>query len=405
MTFFRLTAVAGLIGVLLGAAPTLAQKKYDEGADDAEIRIGNTAPYSGPVSSYGASAMAMAAYFRKINDEGGINGRKINFISVDDSYSPPKTVEVVRRLVEQDKVLLIFGMAGTAPASAVQKYLNAKKVPQLFVYSGASKWGDPKNYPWTMGWYPDYGSEAVAFAKHIAATTKDPKIGILYQNDDLGKDYKEGMRRGLGALADKAIVAEVSYEPSAPTIDSELAQLKASGADVLLIAAVGRAATQAVRRSSEMGWLGQRVLIGAASNVDAILRPAGLNHGTGLISTTFRKDAGMPHWADDPGVRDWRAWMAKYAPDASPANEFYNTGYSMAQTMVEVLRRCGDDLTRANVMKQAASLDKFPLPLLLPEVTLSTSPTDFYPIQTFRMTRFDGEKWVVFGDPIGADPR
>ncbi len=400
----RLLMTAALIAALLPAG-ALAQKKYDPGASDTTIRIGNTAPYSGPVSAYSAAASAMAAYFNKINDDGGINGRRIEFVTIDDAYSPPRTVEAVRRLVEHEQVLLIFGMSGTATATAVHKYLNAKQVPQLFIQSGASKWGDPKRFPWTMGWYPDYASEAGIYARHIRQQMPDAKVALLYQNDDFGKDYRDGLRHGFGDAAAKTIVAELGYEPSAPTVDSEIAQLKASGANVLVMAAVGRAATQAVRRSAELGWQGMRILISPAINVDVVLRPAGLENARGLISTTFRKDAYQDQWADDAGVREWRAWMAKYNPGISLANEFYITGYSMAQTMADVLRRAGDDLTRANIMRQAASIDHLSLPLLLPGITLNTSATDFYPIQTFRLARFDGERWAVFGDPVGVDAK
>lgn len=399
----RLVRVAlGALAVALAAAPAMAQKKYDPGASDSEIKIGHSIPYSGPASAYGTIGKAIDAYFKKINDEGGVNGRKIVFISVDDGYSPPKTVEVTRQLVEQEKVLLIFNTLGTATNTAIQKYLNAKKVPQLFVATGASKWGDPKHYPWTMGWQPDYATEGAIYARYILEHKPDAKIAILYQNDDFGKDYVDGMKRGLGDKAKRMIVAEASYEVSDPTVDSQMIQLKNSGADVFFNVATPKFAAQAIRKVADLQWKPLQFLVNTSVNIKTVLTPAGLDNSVGIITAEYRKDPADPHWADDPAVKDWKAWMAKYAPDANLADQNYVYGYSAAQALVQVLKQCGDNLTRANVMKQATALKDLQLPMLLPGVKINTSPTDYFPIETVRLSRFNGTTWELFGDVIDS---
>jgi branched-chain amino acid transport system substrate-binding protein len=394
-----LTAASVTLGVALGSSSALAQKKYDPGASDTEIRIGNTMPYSGPASAYGTIGKVEAAYFRKINDEGGINGRKINFITLDDAYSPPKTVEMARRLVEQDEVLFLFGTLGTPSNTAIHKYMNAKKVPQLFVATGATKWNDPKNYPWTMGWQPNYQTEGAIYAKHILQNTPNAKIGVLFQNDDYGKDYLKGFRDGLGDKAAKMIVAEVSYEFTDPTVDSQIVQLQGAGADVFFNIATPKFAAQAIRKAYDIGWKPVQYLNNVSNSVGTVLTPAGLDKSVGLISTLYLKDPTDKQNENDPAIKDWVAFMKKYYPDGSLIDGFNVYGYSAAQTLVQVLKQAGDDLTRANIMKQAASLS-VRLPLALPGIMVTTSATDFAPIQAEQMIRFDGKQWVRFGEVV-----
>jgi len=399
-----LTAASAVLGLVLAASPALAQKKYDPGASDTEIKIGNTMPYSGPASAYGTIGKAEAAYFKKVNDEGGINGRKINFISLDDGYSPPKTVEMARRLVEQDEVLLLFGTLGTPSNTAIHKYMNAKKVPQLFVATGASKWNDPKNFPWTMGWQPNYHTEAMIYAKHILQTKPNAKIAVLYQNDDFGKDYLTGLKDGLGDKA-KMIVAEASYEVTDPTVDSQIVQLQGSGADVFVNIATPKFAAQAIRKAYDTGWKPTQYLTNVSLSVGAVLTPAGLDKSVGIITSNYGKDATDPQWENDPGMKEWRAFMAKYYPDGNLKDNSNIYGYGVARTMVQVLKQCGDNLTRENVMKQAANLQKFDAGTLLPGITINTSPTDFAPIQAVQLARFDGKTWVLFGDVIDGSTK
>ncbi|MCO5124177.1 MAG: ABC transporter substrate-binding protein [Rhizobacter sp.] len=399
-----LTAASAVLGLALAASPALAQKKYDPGASDTEIKIGNTMPYSGPASAYGTIGKAEAAYFKKVNDEGGINGRKINFISLDDGYSPPKTVEMARRLVEQDEVLLLFGTLGTPSNTAIHKYMNAKKVPQLFVATGASKWNDPKNFPWTMGWQPNYHTEAMIYAKHILQTKPNAKIAVLYQNDDFGKDYLTGLKDGLGDKA-KMIVAEASYEVTDPTVDSQIVQLQGSGADVFVNIATPKFAAQAIRKAYDTGWKPTQYLTNVSLSVGAVLTPAGLDKSVGIITSNYGKDATDPQWENDPGMKEWRAFMAKYYPDGNLKDNSNIYGYGVARTMVQVLKQCGDNLTRENVMKQAANLQKFDAGTLLPGITINTSPTDFAPIQAVQLARFDGKTWVLFGDVIDGSTK
>ena len=396
------TGAAIALGLALPSA--LAQKKYDPGASDTEIKVGNTMPYSGPASAYGTIGKAEAAYFRKINDEGGINGRKVNFISLDDGYSPPRTVEMVRRLVEQDEVLLVFQTLGTPSNTAIHKYMNAKKVPQLFVATGATKWNDPQNYPWTMGWQPNYQTETRIYAKHILATRPNAKIGVLYQNDDYGKDYLKGLKDGLGDKA-KMIVAEVSYEVSDPTVDSQIVQLQASGADVFVNITTPKFAAQAIRKVYDIGWKPAQYLNNVSQSVGSVLTPAGLEKSVGIISSNYGKDPTDPQWDNDPGMNEWRAFMKKYYPDGSLTDSFNVYGYSVARTLVQVLKQCGDNLTRENVMKQAADLKDFDTGMALPGIRINTSPSDFAPIQAVQLMRFDGKTWVRFGDIIDAAAR
>jgi branched-chain amino acid transport system substrate-binding protein len=382
------------------AAPyALAQKKYDPGASDKEIKVGNIMPYSGPASAYAAIGKAAAAYFKKINDEGGINGRKINFISVDDGYSPPKAVEMARKLVEQDEVLLVFNPLGTPSNSAIHKYMNAKKVPQLFVATGASKWNDPKGFPWTMGWQPNYQTEAAIYAKHILATKPNAKIAVLFQNDDYGKDYLKGFKDGLGAKAGM-IVKEVSYETSDPTVDSQIVQLQGSGADVFFNITTPKFAAQAVRKAYDIGWKPVQYLNNVSASIGSVLTPAGLDKSLGLITTQYLKDPLDEAWKNDKGMNDWKAFMAKYYADGDLKDSSNIYGYTVAQGLVQVLQQCGDNLTRENVMKQAASLKDFTPTLVLPGIKINTSATDFAPFQQMQMAKFDGKEWARFGEIV-----
>ena len=378
-----------------------AQKKYAPGASDTEIKIGQTMTYSGALSAFGALGRAETAYFKKINDEGGINGRKIVFMSLDDGFSPPKTVEATRRLVEQDQVLLMFGSLGTPTNTAVHAYLNTRKVPQLFVATGAAKWNDPQNHPWTMGLQLNYQAEARIYAKHILQTRPNAKIAVLYQNDDSGKDYLKGLKDGLGATAATMIVAEASYEVADPTVDSQIVQLQASGADVFVDFTTPKFAAQAIRRAYDSGWKPVHYLNSIGNYVASVLVPAGLDKSIGLISAQSGKDPTDPTWTDDPGMVEWRAFMKKYYPDGDLANALNVSGYGSAILMVHVLKQCGDNLTRENVMRQAASLKNYATPYQLPGVTLNTGPTDFAPTKSTHRVRFDGKTWVRFGDVLG----
>jgi len=397
-----LAPLAAAIALCAAGPAALAQKKYDPGATDTEIKIGQTIPYSGPASSYGQIGKAEAAYFKMINDQGGINGRKINFISLDDGYSPPKAVEGVRRLVEQDQVLLIFNMLGTPTNTAVHKYMNAKKVPHLFLATGASKWNDPKNFPWTMGWQPNYQTEGKIYAQHILKTKPGAKIAVIYQNDDSGKDYVKGFEDGLGEKAKTMIVAKLTYEVSDPTIDSQIVALKGSGADVFFNNGTPKFAAMAIRKAAEIGWKPVQYLSNVAASVGSVLQPAGLENSVGIITTQYLKDPTDSEWANDPGYQEWLAFMKKYYPDGNLADASNVYGYAVAQTMVQVLRQCGDNLTRENLMRQAASLKDLKLSMALPGILVNTSPSDFAPIQSEQLVRFDGKTWVRFGEVIGV---
>ena len=384
----------------LAAGPASSQNKYDVGANDKEIKIGHINPYSGPVSAYGTIGKAIAAWFDKVNTEGGVNGRRIKFISLDDGYSPPKTVEQARKLVEQEEVLTVFNPLGTPPNSAIHKYMNQRKVPQLFVATGATKWGDPKNFPWTMGWQPNYQSEAKIYAEHILETAPNAKIAVLYQNDDYGKDYLKGFEDGLGAKAKTMIVSKQSYEVTDPTIDSQMNSLKASGADTFFNITTPKFAAQAIKKAAEIGWKPNHYLNQVSASVGSVLTPAGLANSVGVISTQYFKDPTDPQWLTDPAMNEWREFMKKYYPTGDLNDAFNVYGPLVAQTLIQVLKQAGNDLTRANVMKQAASLD-MTLPLLLPGVNVKTSADDFYPIEREQLVRFDGKAWVRFGKIYG----
>jgi branched-chain amino acid transport system substrate-binding protein len=396
----KLSLMAAAVTLAFTMPAAEAQKKYDPGASDTEIKIGNIMPYSGPASAYGVIGKTEARFFAMINDQGGVNGRKITFISYDDGYSPPKTVEQARRLVEDDQVLLIFDALGTPTNSAIQKYMNQKKVPQLFVGSGATKWGDPKHFPWTMGWQPNYQSEGLIYAAYILEHHADGKIAVLYQNDDYGKDYVKGLKDGLGDRAKSMIVAETPYETSDPTVDSQIVTLKSSGADILVDIATPKFAAQAIRKVAELGWIPVHILNSVGGSVGATLRPAGLKNAKGILTAGYGKDPTDPSWQDDAGFQQWAAFMNKYNPDGDKTDGGTVAGYSMPQTLVRVLKQCGDTLTRENVMKQAANLEDLELPMLQPRIKINTSPTDFFPIKQMQMRRFTGEHWERFGPVI-----
>ena len=388
--------------VLLSGGFALAQKKYDAGATDTEIKIGHTNPYSGPASSYGIIGKCIEAYWKMVNDQGGINGRKIKFITLDDGYSPPKTVEMIRQLVEQEKVLCTFNTLGTPTNTAIHKYMNQKKVPHLFVATGASKWGKPKDFPWTMGFQPDYHTEAAIYAKHILANVKDAKIAVLMQNDDYGKDYWEGFKDGLGKEASR-VVKHVTYETTDPTVDSQIIQLKDSGANVFFNISIPKFAAQSIRKAADLGWKPVHYLNNVSSSVAATLKPAGLANSQGIITGLYLMDATDHQWDSHEDMKTWKAFMAKYMPSANIADGGYIFAYAVSSLMAETLKKCGDNLTRANLMKQAANHKKLRVPMLLPGITVSTSPTDFYPIQAIRLARFKGETWELFGDVLANE--
>jgi branched-chain amino acid transport system substrate-binding protein len=375
------------------------EKKYSPGVTDTEIKLGQFAAYSGPLSSFSIQNKAGIAFFDMINAQGGINGRKINIISLDDGYSPPKTVEATRQLVEQDEVVALFMPMGTATNSAVHRYLNQKKVPQLFVTSGAVKWADPDKFPWTMGWLPSYQAEGKNFARFVLKTKPDAKIGILYQNDDFGKDYLKGIEEGLGPQGMKLVVSQQKFETSEPTIDSQILNLKGSGVDVLIDIASIKFAAMAIRKAHEIGWQPLHLLNSPSSGVSATLEPAGLDNSIGIVTADFIKDPSDPQWKDDEAMREYFAFLKKWLPNANPIDRLNVVGYLMGQTMLQVLKQCGDDLTRENIMKQAASLD-MELPMLLPGIKVKTGPDDFFPIEGEYLQRFDGHRWILFGDII-----
>ena len=393
---------ATTLAVALSASSAYAQKKYDTGATDSEIKIGQTVPFSGPASAYSSIGKAQAAYFKMINEQGGINGRKINLIQYDDAYSPPKAVEQVRKLVESDEVLLTFQIVGTPSNAAVQKYLNAKKVPQLFAATGASKFTDPKNFPWTLGFNPNYQTEGRIYGQYILKNHPDAKIGVLYQNDDLGRDYLTGIKAGLGDKAAKMIMAEASYEVTDPTIDSQVLKIKDAGADLFFSASTPKQAAQAIKKIAEVGWHPVQIVDINATSVGAVLQPAGLEASKGLISTNYGKDPSDPQWKDDPGIKHYFDFMAKYYPEGDKNSNFNTYGYSTAQLMVHVLKQCGDDLTRENVMKQATNLKNVELDLSLPGMKANTTENDYRVNKQMQMMKFNGERWELFG-PILED--
>ena len=367
-----------------------------------EIKIGNTNPYSGPASAYGTIGKAIGAYFKKVNEEGGISGHKVNYISYDDSYSPPKAVEMVRKLVEQDQVVALFQTLGTPTNSAIHKYVNQQKIPHLFVATGATKWNDPKNFPWTMGFQPNYQTEGRVYAAYILKNIPDAKIGILYQNDDYGKDYRKGLHDGLGEAARKMIVLEQTYEVTDPTIDSQIVNLKNSGANVFFNVTIPKFAVQAIKKAHDIGWTPAHFLNNVSSSLATVLKPAGLEASKGLITALYLKEITDPQWKKDKGYQDWVAWMKKYYPEGALDDQFNAFGYTAAQIMVQVLKQCGKDFSRANIMKQAQSLTNLELPLLLPGIKVNTSPTDHAPIEQEQLAKFDGERWVPFGELLEA---
>jgi len=397
--FFKLMA-ASAIAIVFSISSACAQKKYDTGATDTEIKVGQTVPFSGPASAYATVGKAQAAYMKMINDQGGVNGRKINLIQYDDAYSPPKTVEQVRKLVEGDEVLLTFQIIGTAPNAAVQKYLNAKKVPQLFAATGASKFTDPKNFPWTFGFNPSYFVEGRIYGQYILKEHPDARIGVLYQNDDLGKDYLNGLKAGLGDKAAKMLVAEVSYELTEPTIDSQILKIKDAGADLFFSASTPKQAAQAIKKIAELGWHPVQIVDINANSVGAVLKPAGLEASKGIISVGYVKDPSDPSSKDDPGIERYLAFMQKYYPDGDKGSSLNVYGYITSQLLIQVLKQCGDDLTRDNVLKQATSLNKVELDLLLPGITVTTTPTDYRVNKQLQMVKFDGDRWQQFGSII-----
>ncbi|MBR0799762.1 ABC transporter substrate-binding protein [Bradyrhizobium jicamae] len=396
-------ASAAVIAFAATSTAAFAQKKYDTGATDAEIKIGNIMPYSGPASAYGVIGKTEEAYFKMINDQGGINGRKVTFITYDDAYSPPKAVEQVRKLVESDEVLAVFNPLGTPSNTAIQKYLNAKKIPQLFVATGATKWNDPKNFPWTIGWQPSYQSEAQIYAKWLMKEKPDAKVAILYQNDDFGKDYLKGTKDGFGAKAASSIIMEESYEVSEPSIDGHIVKIKAANPDVLLIYATPKFAAQTIKKTAELGWKPLQIVTNVSISVGSVMQPAGFENAQGLLSAAYAKDGTDPQWAGDPGMKKWAAFVDKYMPGADKTDNGVVYGYGAAQTLAKVLEMCGNDLTRANLMKQAASLKDFTPDTLLPGVKINTSATDFAPIAQLQMQRFKGQKWELFGEIISGD--
>jgi len=394
---------ASVLALLSRSSAAFAEKKYDNGASDTEIKLGHCGPYSGPASAYGVIGKGIEAYWKSVNDSGGINGRKINFVTLDDGYSPAKTVEVVRQLVEQDKVLCLFNTLGTPSNTAIQKYMNQKKVPQLYVATGASKWGRPKEFPWTMGYQPDYHTEAVIYAKHILANIKDAKVGVLMQNDDFGKDYVDGFKEGLGKDAGNVIAKLVTYEVTDPTVESQIIQLKDSGANVFFNVATPKFAAQAIRKAADIGWKPAQYMTNVSASVTSVMKPAGFDNGQGIITAAYLKDPTDKRWEDDAEMKTWRAWMDKYMPGANQGDANYVYAYSVSFLMQQTLAKCGDTLTHENVMKQAANFQKLRVPMLLPGITVSTSPTDYYPIQAVQLQRFKGETWDLFGEVMAAE--
>ena len=397
----RLTLKFAVCAALIAySSAAVAQSKYDAGASDSEIKVGNIMPYSGPVSALSIVGKAEAAYFKMVNEQGGINGRKINFISYDDAYSPPKTVEQARRLVEDDEVLFIAGSFGTAGNSAIQKYMNAKRVPQIFIASAADKWADPKHFPWSMGWMPSSRSEARYYAKYIIKNISDAKVAVLYQNDDFGKEYLIGLKEGLGDKASSMLVAEVAYEVTSPTIESQIVLIKSKEATVLINAATPKFAAQAIKKVGELGWKPVQFVTNASSQIASVMRPAGLDNAQGILSVQYIKDPGDQEWRDDPDVKEWREFMQRYYPDGNKDDSQTIWGYGVAKAVAQVIRQCGNELTRENVMRQAANLD-FYNGVTLPGIKIKTGPGDFKPIEQFQMMRVKGDNWERFGEIIG----
>jgi len=395
-----LKAAAAGAGALLVSQTGFAQKRYDSGATDKEIKIGNINPYSGPASAYGAIGKTMDAYFKKINAEGGINGRMIKFITLDDGYNPSRTLEMARKLAEEEEVLATVGVLGTPTNSAIHKYMNQKKMPQLFVATGATKWGDPKNFPWTMGWQPNYQGESMIYAQHLLESKPNAKIGILYQNDDYGKDYLKGFIDGLGDKGKTMIVKQLTYEVTDATVDSQMVELKASGADVFFNITTPKFAAQAIKKAAEIGWKPQHYLNNVSNSVGAVMLPAGAENGVGILSVFYLKDPTDSQWANTPEFKEWMTFMQRYMPGADLKDLNIVFGYTLAQGTVQVLRQAGDNLTRENIMRQAANIE-MNLPMLLPGVNVKTGADDFYPIERGQLARWDGKTWVLQGKVFG----
>ena len=398
----RLSLLAASAALAVAITPALAQKMYGPGASDTEIKLGQTMPYSGPASAYGTIGKAQLAYFKMINDAGGINGRKINLISLDDGYSPPKTVEQVRKLVEQDEVLALFQTLGTPPNSAIHKYVNAKKVPHLLLATGATKWADPKGFPWTLGFNLSYQAEGQIYARYILKNKPNAKIAILYQNDDYGKDVLKGVEDGLGVAGAKLVVAKASYEVTDPTVDSQMLTLQASGADTFINITTPKFGAQAVRKAWDSGWKPLHILNNVSASVGSVLIPAGLDKSVGLLTLQYYKDPNDPQWKDDPSMLEWRAFMGRYYKDGDPKDASNLYAYVTAQTMVHILKACGNDLTRENVMKQAANIKNLKLPLMLPGMTMNTSPNDYFLIKQGQLAKFTGTQWQGFGEVLST---
>jgi len=402
MTKVSRIAIAAAAALALSAGVASAQM-YGPGVTDTEIKLGNTNPYSGPASSYGTIGKALGAYFKMINAQGGINGRKVEFVTLDDGYSPPKTKEQIRKLVEKEKVFALFQTLGTPTNSAVHKYVNKKKVPHLFLATGATKWGQPKEFPWTMGWQPNYQTEGRIYGNFLLQTKPDAKVAILYQNDDYGKDYVKGFKDALGDKAASMIVAEESYEVTDPTIDSQVVNLKASGADTFYNVTIPKFAAQAIRKAHDIGWQPLHLLNSVSASINSTIKPAGMEKAQGIVTTVYLKDPTDPAWANDSEYKEWLTFMDEWYPEGDKDNPFNAYGYAVAQTMHHVLEKCGDDLTRENLMKQAADIRDFRAKMLLPGITISTSSDDFYPIEAMQMQRFEGEEWVRFGEIVKAE--
>jgi branched-chain amino acid transport system substrate-binding protein len=394
-------AAAG-VALLTAVAAGAAEKRYGPGVSDGEIKLGQTMPYSGPASGYASVGLTEAAYIKMLNEQGGINGRKITLISLDDGYSPPKTVEQTRRLVEDENVLAIVGSLGTAANSSIQKYLNQRKVPQVFIATGATKWGDPEHFPWTMGWAPNYQLEARIYARYILQHVDKARIAVLYQNDDYGKDYVKGFREGLGEASAKLIVAQASYEISDATVDSQIVALQASDATVFFNVSTPKFAAQSIRKTYDIGWRPVQIINSVGSSTGAVMKPAGFERAQGLISAHYQKDATDPRWRDDTGMQEYLAFMKKYVPNIDPSDSGTYTGFNTIRTLVQVLRQCGDDLTRENFMRQAADLHELTLPMLLPGIKVNTGPANFFPVNQMQLVRFEGDGWVLFGDVVGG---
>jgi branched-chain amino acid transport system substrate-binding protein len=406
MVMSRRAALGVAIAAFAAAAtPAFAQKKYDDGATDTEIKVGHTNPYQGNLSSYGQIGKTIEAVFKMVNDNGGINGRKVNFVTYDDGYVPAKTLEMVRKLVEQDKVLLLFNTLGTPTNSAIHKYVNQKKIPHTFVASGASKWGNPKEYQWSMGWQPDYATEAGIYAKHILANVKDPKIAMIYQNDDSGRDYLDGFKAGLGPEHQAKLVKAVPYEATDPTVDSQIIQLKETGANVFFIMAGPKHAAQAIKKSAELGWKAERYITNVSVSIGSVLKPAGLDNSVGLLTAQYLKEVTDPQYAESADVKAFKAFMAKYMPNADIADQNHTYGYAVTMNLVAVLKQCKDDLTRENVMRQMANMKGIEVPLTLDGIKANTSPTDFFPLQSVKLAKFNGTKWETFGATLANESK